>query len=267
MKSSDAPPREGGGKRILILCGDDAPPVAAGNVYAELFKDHEVRFVEERILTLRRIWNFSRRRFRRLGLFSLLGVYMLYAAQFLRCGKKARKRYTPVLVTTNISGDPAVERLMTEFKPDVMIIGFCGLLAPDFLRKAGQTIYNTHPGINPRYRGFGNIWAFYENDFATAGYTIHEIDAGIDTGERVAAAHVCFAGVPFEENEIHVAALAARHMASLVLGRVKPYIPEEFRVLGSRCYGVPTLGVYRAARANYNSHLAAIGLPPGGAKG
>ena len=200
----------------------------------------------------------------RLGLFSLLDVYLLYAAKCFGCEAKAAKQYTPTLVSANISDDSAVERLLAEFKPDVIIIGFCGLLTPEFLHKAGQPIYNTHPGINPRYRGFGNIWAFYENDFATTGYTIHQVDAGIDTGERVAAAHVSFAGVPFEATETHVAVLAARHMAALVLGQAQPHIPAEFASLNSRCYGVPALSVYRVARRNYNRHLAATSRAHGG---
>ena len=256
VKSNEKLPHGRQKKRILIFCGDDAAPISAANIYAERLKDHELRFVEEKILSFKRIGKFSQRRFLRLGLFSLLDVYLLYAAKFFGFEKKARKQYTPSLVTANISDDPAVAELMAAFKPDLIIVGFCALLAPEFLHKAGPIIYNTHVGINPRYRGFGNIWAFYENDFATTGYTIHQVDAGIDTGKRLAVAPVCFDGIPFAETETYVATLAARHMAELVLGQIKPSIPAEFEALDSRYYGVPGLSIYRAARKNYNRHLA-----------
>ena len=243
-------------KRILILCGDDASAISAANTYAELFKDHEVRFIEERVLSIKRILIFSRRRLKRLGFLSLLGVYMLYVFMFMRREKKTVKKYLPSLVTGTISEDPAVELFIKQFRPDVIIIGFCGLLTQEFLQKVGQNIYNTHPGINPRYRGFGNIWAFYENDFSNVGYTIHLVDTGIDTGERIALEHISFTGVKFAETDAYVAGLAANHLASLILGQTQARIPKEFSQMESRFYGVPTLATYYIARRNYNRYQA-----------
>ncbi len=246
-------------KRILVLCGDDACPIAAANIYADTFREHEVRFIEEKILTLRRFLVFSQRRLKRLGALSLLGTYLLYLEKFIRGEKRQNKRYTPALLTADLSSDPAVARFLRDFDPDLIIIGFCGLLSPAFLRGASRPIYNTHPGINPKYRGFGNVWAFYHNDFAFAGYTVHKVDEGTDTGGRVALARLSFDGVPFAEHEVHAAQAAARRMAALALGEPLPEIPEEFRDIPSACHGIPTWFEQRRARKNYEAHYA----PPG----
>lgn len=244
-------------KRILVLCGNEAAAIAAANTYVELFKDHEVRFIEEQVVSIGRILIFSRRRMKRLGLLSLLGVYLLYIKKFIHPEQKAAKKYTPSLHTKNISEDQAVESFIKEFTPDAIIIGFCGLLKKSFLQKIGQNIYNTHPGINPRYRGFGNIWAFYENNFSNAGYTVHYVDEGIDTGKRIALASLSFAGVKFEDTEAYAAAMAARHLVALILGQEQPHIPKEFSQMPSHCYGVPSLATYYTARRNYNRYQAA----------
>ncbi len=257
LPGTDTPP--GRKKRILVLCGNDAAPIAVANIYADALKDHEVRFIEEKILTPRRILAFSRRRLKRLGLRSLLGSYLLYVEMFLQGERREAKRYTPALVTADLSSDPAVLRFLRGFDPDLVIMGFCGLLSPAFLQSAAKPMYNTHPGINPKYRGFGNIWAFYHNDFAAAGYTVHKVDEGTDTGERVAMARLSFDGVPFELHEVHAGQEAARRMADLILGKSLPEIPDEFRELPSACHGIPTWAEQRLARKNYEAHYAPAG--------
>jgi methionyl-tRNA formyltransferase len=49
------------------------------------------------------------------------------------------------------------------------------------------TWLNIHCGITPRYRGVhGAFWAVYEGRPDLAGVTVHQVDAGIDTGAIVA---------------------------------------------------------------------------------
>lgn len=243
----------GVGKRILILCGDDAAPVRAANVYAETLKEHDIRFLEERVLSFRRIAVFSLRRLKRFGLLSLLGAYACYLEKLLFDKKAEAKGYRPALTTTNFSSDPAIAAYIRSFRPHMVIVGFCGLLSPDFLQRIDCPVLNTHPGINPRYRGFGNIWAFFENNMACAGFTIHAVDAGIDTGKRLSVSRLDFTGIPFAEIEPYAAEQAARHLAGLILGRERAGIPAEFADLPSAFYGVPTWAVVRKARRNYEN--------------
>lgn len=238
--------------RILVLCGNDRIPITMANVYAELLQEHDIRFIEEKVLSFRRIALFSLRRIKRLGLASLIGSYLFYLRKCIAKEQKTPKRYSPVLVSDNLSTDPYVRHHIDEFCPDLILIGFCGLLSWNFLEKAGsRPVINIHPGITPRYRGFGNIWAFYEDNAACAGYTIHQVDAGTDTGKRIEIGRLDFNGVDFDSIDVYAAAFAARRLALLILRQERPCIPECFANLPSACYGVPTLTVYRKARRNY----------------
>lgn len=54
------------------------------------------------------------------------------------------------------------------------------LLTPDYLE--AHKCFNFHPGILPEYRGAGTYsWAIVNGE-TQAGVTLHEIDAGIDSG-------------------------------------------------------------------------------------
>ncbi len=247
-----------GKKRILILCGDDAAAATAANVYAGLLRDHDLRFLEERIISGRRVLAFSRRRLRTRGVFSLLGSLAYYGLRLARPPRMPEKLYTPDRTVNNFTADPLVRESIRAIRPAAALVCVCSVLGPELLEILPAATYNIHPGITPRYRGFGNIWAAYENNFGCLGYTIHKIDAGTDTGERVAVAEISprdLAGFPFADIDIPVAARAARRLASLLQGTEEALVPERYRDLPSRLYGVPTLGVFREARRNFAAGL------------
>ena len=245
--------------RILVLCGDDAPSTAIANVYAAAFKDHEVCFVTEKVLTLQRFLLFSRRRLQRSGVVSLLGSYLYYGVKLVQDLCTERRRYTPCMTSKNISTDKKVAARVRAFGPDVVLVGFCGLLAPSFLEILKPAkVYNTHPGINPRYRGFGNIWAFSEQNPACTGFTLHEVDEGADTGPVLTAQPVDFSGIPFSQIDVHAGRMAAQLLANFVLGQSLPNTPPQFTGLASRYYGVPTIGTYFRGRKNYKNQCVPI---------
>lgn len=241
--------------RVLVMCGDEAPARAMANALAASLTECGLCFAEEKLLSLGRGLSFSRRRLRNKGPVSLLGCYAYYLRGFARgvtgSEKAIRRLYEPSVHTASLSRDPAVASLVADFGPDLIVIGFCGVLAPGFLRALPCPVLNIHPGINPRYRGHGNIWAYYEDNPALAGYTIHEVDEGVDTGNPVAVAPLDFTGVAFEDIDIHAAEAAAGRLARLIRGEEEPFVPEMFTGLPSRFYGVPTLGEYMKARRNY----------------
>lgn len=238
----------GSRKRVLVLGGDDAPPVAAANVYANLLREHDLRFIEERVLSVRRITRFSLRRLQKKGPLSLLDSYLFYLEKLLAGERPEKRRYRPELRTAALGTDPAVRAFLRSFKPDLILIGFCGVLPPDFLQAAGCPIINIHPGVNPRYRGFGNLWALSEGNSACTGYTIHAVDEGVDTGGRIAAAPVDFSGIPLARLDSHAARLAAAHLSGILLGTAKAGIPAAWKNLPSAFYGVPTRTACRRAQ-------------------
>lgn len=242
--------------RILIMCGDEAPARALANACAETLAGHELRFVEEKLLSFKRSLSFSWKRLKNKGPLSLLGCYCFYLRHFIKGKKEILREYRPLLRSSNLSRDKKLAALVKDFAPQLMIIGFCGILRPDFLRSAPCPIINLHPGINPRYRGLGNIWAFYEKRPDCAGFTIHEVDEGVDTGRRLAVAALDFQGLSFEDIDIYAADQAARHLARMINQGLPGSVPEPFRDLPSRFYGVPTLGQYLKARDNYRSLYA-----------
>lgn len=80
---------------------------------------------------------------------------------------------------------PRVKSFMEQLEPDLGIV--CGggeILKEDIFNLPKFGCLNFHAGLLPRYRGNSPIfWQLYYND--EIGYTIHKIDAGIDTGEIV----------------------------------------------------------------------------------
>ena len=245
-------------KRILVMCGNDAAAVTAANVYAENLQGHDLRFLEERIVSADRVCAFSRRRLRARGIFSLLGSLAYYGMRLVRPAGIPDKKYRPELTVDSFNSASAVRDRIQDFKPDIVLVCFCSVLGKDLLRLLPDAAYNIHPGINPRYRGFGNIWAAYENNTDCLGYTIHKLDEGTDTGERVAVVRLSpqdLAGVPFADIDIPAASRAAKHLAGMLLGIQDASIPEEFRDMPSRLYGVPTLPVFLKARRNFAAAL------------
>lgn len=252
-----------GKKRILVFCGNDAAAVTAANVYADRLRDHDLCFLEERIISPKRSLAFSRRRLRSHGLLSLLGSCAYYGLRLARPPAMPKKQYRPARTTDNFNTDPAIRALVREFNPDAVLVCFCSVLKPELLSRLPDAAYNIHPGVNPRYRGFGNIWALHENNIGCLGYTIHKLDPGTDTGERIAVVGLSprdFAGVPLGDIDIPVSSRAARHLADLLLGMGEASIPEAFQNLPSRLYGVPTLSVVRTAK---NNLAAALRNAPG----
>lgn len=250
-----------GVKRVLVLCGNDAAAITAANVYAERLREHDVRFLEEKHLSIGRIAAFCRRRLRAKGPVSLAGSLAYYGLRLFRPAEKPERRYRPALVTDNFNADPAIREYIRDFMPDAVLVACCGILGPDMLALLPEKTFNIHPGISPRYRGFGNIWALRDNRPDLLGYTVHKVDAGIDTGERITVARLTprdIAGVPFTGIDVPVYALAADHLADLLLDRAEAAIPDEFREMPSEFHGVPTLSVYLTARKNFAATLLNI---------
>jgi len=64
----------------------------------------------------------------------------------------------------------------------VALAGFMKILSPRFINQFPGTIINIHPSLLPKYPGTRGIEASFHSGDRKLGITIHEIDAGVDTG-------------------------------------------------------------------------------------
>ncbi len=91
--------------------------------------------------------------------------------------------------------DPACLAALRRQAPDLIVVSGTRIIARTVIEDAGARFVNVHAGITPRYRGaHGAYWAHVEGRPASAGVTVHLIDAGIDTGAILGRAHRAHAG-------------------------------------------------------------------------
>ncbi len=146
-----------------------------------------------------RFWRRIRREVRRVGWWRFPDVlaFRLYYPLFLRRHDRAweertlaelYERFGPLPADTPIlhapsPNDPAVEALLREAKPDLLIARCKSLLKPSVFNIPAQGTFVMHPGICPEYRNaHGCFWALAKDDLDKVGMTLLRIDSGVDTG-------------------------------------------------------------------------------------
>ncbi|MCU0440915.1 MAG: formyl transferase [Bacteroidia bacterium] len=73
--------------------------------------------------------------------------------------------------------------LLNKLQPDIVLVNGTRILSKKLLESVPAIFINMHAGITPMYRGVhGGYWALTQNDSANCGVTIHQVDAGVDTG-------------------------------------------------------------------------------------
>lgn len=93
------------------------------------------------------------------------------------------------VVSANSCNDPAEVALMTNCRPDVVLVFGTGILREPLLSAFEGRMINIHLGLSPYYRGAGtNFWPLVNREPEYVGATIHYLDAGIDTGAILAHA-------------------------------------------------------------------------------
>jgi methionyl-tRNA formyltransferase len=66
-----------------------------------------------------------------------------------------------------------------------------GLIRQPLIAKAGMGVLNCHMGILPKYRGMDcAYWCSLNRDYENIGFTLHLMDAGVDTGPIYKTHHV-----------------------------------------------------------------------------
>ena len=244
-------------KTVLVLTGTGQPARAAANIYAKSLSEagHDVHFAENTIGP-NRILAFFWKRLRRYGLHDTMSVFWLR----LRGPTPASVPKAYEVDTVVNDPDELTQDYLTRIAPDLVIANACALLSPQLIERLhgmGCAIINVHNGLNPRYRGTGNVWAIYERNFDLTGVTLHHLDAGIDTGKTIAARHIDFLGKNIPHQQIDVVAFeegARMAVDYVILGSVPgPVYDVAAYTSRSRAYTYPSWRQYFGSKARYDA--------------
>jgi folate-dependent phosphoribosylglycinamide formyltransferase PurN len=180
-------------KKIVLLGREDSQTAI---VYNSLRSDFPLAgvMVEEGESRLK----FVKRRAKRLGLGKTLGqiVFRLVVVPWLKVTSRRRVEEilrqfgldaTPIpkeelTKVTSVNSDETV-RALQELQPCVVIVSGTRIIAARVLKCVPAVFINMHAGITPMYRGVhGGYWALVKKNKEACGVTVHEVDAGVDTG-------------------------------------------------------------------------------------
>ena len=104
---------------------------------------------------------------------------------------RARGREIPTFVVSladypdRASWDLALRAALDEHHPDLVLsAGFMKILGPRVL--AAHRVINTHPALLPSFPGTHGVRDALAHGVKVTGCTLHEVDAGVDTGTILA---------------------------------------------------------------------------------
>lgn len=77
------------------------------------------------------------------------------------------------------------------YEPELLVTsGFMKILSEEFLTSVGAPIINTHPALLPSFPGAHGVRDALAHGVKITGCTVHQVDAGVDTGPILAQAAV-----------------------------------------------------------------------------
>ena len=72
-------------------------------------------------------------------------------------------------------------------QPDIIAVYGTAVIRAPVMTTARRAVLNMHTGISPRYRGADTVfWPLYNAEPQWIGTTVHQLDAGIDSGPVLA---------------------------------------------------------------------------------
>ena len=137
-------------------------------------------------------------RLKKIGVLKVTGQILFSALVVPVLKSKAKKRKAELINMYNLQqadynssnttrvnsvNDEACLNLLNKLQPNIVVVNGTRIISKKILESTNCIFINMHVGITPMYRGsHGGYWALYNNDAANFGTTIHQIDAGVDTG-------------------------------------------------------------------------------------
>jgi phosphoribosylglycinamide formyltransferase-1 len=83
--------------------------------------------------------------------------------------------------------DEALADAIASYEPDLLVLaGFMRLLGPPVLDRFPGRVVNTHPALLPAFPGAHAVRDALAYGVKVTGVTVHQVDAGIDTGPILA---------------------------------------------------------------------------------
>lgn len=239
---------------IAVLSGTSPYARLMVDIYRRQFGTDRVVVIEERRKTMRLILTFLSRRVRSRGIVSAVDALVMRMVQFFLPMPAVSAEPAPNHVVASVN-DPAVASLLSEIRPRAVILSVCSLLSGSQIERIGAPIFNVHNGLTPRYRGSGNIFAMAEDNFSRIGVTVHSVDAGIDTGQRLdlATFDPIAESIPFERVDEIAFARGAELLIRLLNEGTRP-LPAELVHLNDGFYPYPGLRDWLRARCNFRRH-------------
>lgn len=79
-----------------------------------------------------------------------------------------------------------VQEFAREISPEYIITFGCAILKKNWVENFANKILGIHLGLSPYYRGSGtNFFPFVNNELGAIGFTLMNLDSGVDTGNIV----------------------------------------------------------------------------------
>jgi methionyl-tRNA formyltransferase len=110
-----------------------------------------------------------------------------YGGEFDRLVREAPEGLDVVIPATR----EGIAPLLRRYEPDVTLcLGFPWKIPPDALAVPRLGAVNGHPSLLPRYRGPNPVAWMIRNEESEIGFTLHRMDAELDTGAILAQAPI-----------------------------------------------------------------------------
>ena len=209
--------------------GEGGRPGISTNILLNWLEDQGYSDVEAIIEPKVSRGKMLRYRLRRLGILETVGqiAFIVTVMPFLRreaverqdkilehYGLRSEVNQSTHIIEVPQVNDPAVERLLKNREPDVVLVNGTRIIGQNTLDAVKVPFINTHAGVTPNYRGVhGGYWALRRNDPANFGVTLHLVDRGVDTGSVLAHERVApdpkdnFASYPMLQQAVSFLAL------------------------------------------------------------
>lgn len=243
-------------KNILVVIGNSVNSVIAANTYAErLANEYNVQIVEER-KQKKSTYDFYLKLIKKSSLAVFLDICLLRIYQKLfKKQQNQLKKYTAYEIIDDINS-PHFLKLYHSLKPEYIVLSGCSIIKVNRLMDFDCPVLNLHNAITPRYRNAGNVWPLYEENFHLVGSTVHLVDEGVDTGERISIFRM-----DLQDSRLSMENIFNKTFeegANLLVDYVlegKKIIPEDCRNLPSKYYSLAGLSIFLKARLNYGKYL------------
>jgi SAM-dependent methyltransferase len=240
---------------VLIISGTGNPARAAANIYFSKLPRKKIKVhLIENISTIKFIFKILYKRIVKLGLINTVSSFLCRFCLLLK--PKIKKKYNSDFKIGTLAKIPI--SYLKQIRPKYIITNACSLLDAKtikILQSTGAKIINVHNGITPRYRGTGNLWAFYERNFKMAGVTLHYLSKGIDTGKTISSKKIDFfkKNCTFEETDTLAFSIGAGLAVDYICKKHKIFLRQNEKNILSRLYTYPTHGEYKIAKSRFEA--------------